>query len=372
MKFLRLSCFSFALVAASSLVHAQNADEARLRPAWEALDKNKDGKVTLDEPHPFLAAVMKGSDLDGDGSISLAEYVDFDLDPGGAGRQPLSANVKLSADIAYAGTSDPRQRLDIYLPKRPNVHGPLPVVAYIHGGAWMTGSKIMARSQVMALVESGRYAAVSIGYRLSWQDAWPSQINDVKAAIRWIRAHAREYGFDPERICALGPSAGGHLAAKLGLTNDLAGIGSGLGPNLTESSAVQCVIDEFGPTDLQGASGAWPLGGPSPLDLLLGGKAAENQEVARSASPILDVTAKAPPFLIVHGTKDPLVKYQDSVQLDAALRKVGVPVLFQTIEGGGHGDFGAASPALAERIRLFLEWVFYDPKIDVPTDPLKR
>jgi len=236
----------------------------------------------------------------------------------------------------------------------------------------MVGSKVMARSQVMKLVDSGRYAAVSIGYRLSWQDPWPAQIDDVKAAIRWIRAHAREYGFDPNRICAMGASAGGHLVAKLGLTNGVAAAEGRLGPDLGQSSSVQCVIDEFGPIDLQHFEVGPPTGQPSPVELLLGGKPADKPEAARSASPILNVSAQAPPFLIVHGTKDPLVNYQESVRLDATLRQAGVPVLFQTVEGGGHGDFGAASPAVEERIRLFLERTFYDPKTSVPTDTLTK
>lgn len=372
MRAVGLGAISLAALSLATAAHGQSPDEVRLKPKWEALDTNKDGKVTLGELHPIQAMSMKQSDRDNDGAISLAEYVDFDLDPGGSGRLPLLANVKLTTDVAYAGTRDPRQRLDIYLPKRASVRGPLPVIAYVHGGAWMVGSKVMARSQVMPLVDSGRYAAVSIGYRLSWQDPWPAQIDDVKAAISWIRANARQYGFDSNRICAMGASVGGHLVAKLGLTNGVAAAEGRLGPNLPQSSRVQCVIDEFGPVDLQNADGG-PLGGrASPIDLLLGGKPSEKPEAARSASPILDVDATDPPFLIIHGTKDPLVKYQDSVRLDAALRQAGVPVLFQTVEGGGHGDFGSANVAVAERIRLFLERNFYDRTTRVPTDTLTK
>lgn len=350
---------------------AQTSDEVRLEPKWRALDKNHDGKVTLDELHPIQAASMRGNDIDGDGAISLAEYVSFDLDPGGAGRLPLSENVRLIADLPYAGTSDARQQLDVYLPKKATVSGPLPVVAYVHGGGWMLGSKVMARGQVLSLVNSGRYAAVSIGYRLSWQDTWPAQIQDVKAGIRWIRAHAREYGFDGNRICALGASAGGHLVAQLGVTNGDAAAEGKLGPNLNQSSRVQCVIDMFGPTDLRRPGVSAP-GQPSSAELLLGGSAADKPDLARDASPIVHVDAKDPPFLIIHGTKDPLVRYQDSVDLAAALRAAGVPVLFQTVEGGGHGDFGAATPEVENRIRVFLERNFYDPSVKVPTDVLTK
>lgn len=360
---MRIVNYCLVLLASLSSVAvalAQTDDAARLKPKWQALDKNGDGKVTLDELHPIQAGSMKASDLDKDGAISLAEYVGYDLDPGGAGRIPLADNVRLIADLPYAGTKDPRQRVDVYLPKEPSVTGPLPVVAYVHGGAWMVGSKVMARSQVMELVNSGRYAAVSIGYRLSWQDVWPAQIHDVRAGIRWTRANAKQYGFDSKRICAFGPSAGGHLVAALGLNNSEA------------ASKVQCVIDMFGPADLEHFDVGPPTGQPSPVELLLGGKVADKAAAAHDASPIAHVDAKDPPFLIIHGTRDPLVNYQESVKLAEALRGTGVPVLFQTVEGGGHGDFGAAQGEVAKRIRAFLERNFYDPATPVPTDTLTR
>lgn len=352
-----LGLLPLAALLFCAAAHAQSADEARLRPAWQALDANHDGKVTLDELQPMMAFVLKLNDHDKDGVITLAEYADYDRDPNAEGRRPLPANVKMKADLAYAGTTDPRQTLDIYLPKKPSVSGPLPVIAYIHGGGWSTGSKILGRTRLVTLVNGGRYAAVSIGYRLSWQAIWPAQMDDIKAALHWIRAHAKEYGFDPNRICLLGVSSGAHMAAKLGLT-------------LPPSDRVQCVIDELGPMDLRNAgSKSGPL---NPVDQLLGGRVSEKPELARSASPILDVDPTDPPFLIIAGNKDPFVPYQQSVDLDAALRKAGVPVLFQTIDGGGHGDFGAANPAVEERIRLFLERSFYDHATKVPTDILKK
>lgn len=364
-------CLVFlAALSIGALAYAQSSDETRLKPQWQALDANRDGKVTLEELHPMQAAPMKRSDFDGDGAISLAEYVTYDLDPGGSGRRPLGENVKLVADVPYAATNDPRQQLDIYLPKKASVKGPLPVIAFVHGGAWMVGSKVMARSQVMSPVDSGRYAAVSIGHRLSWQDSWPAQIHDVKAAIRWIRAHAKEYGLDPNRICALGGSAGGHLVAQLGLTNGVASAEGKLGKHRDQSSKVHCVIDLFGPTDLRTVPGS--AAGPSPVEKLLGGTLADKPQLAADASPIAHVDRTDPPFLIIHGTKDPLVPYQQSVELEKALRQAGVPVIFQTVEGGGHGDFGAAEAEVERRIRAFLERNFYDPSVKVLADTLQR
>jgi len=361
-----------AALSIGAVCYAQSSDEARLKPQWQALDANRDGKVMLNELAPLQAATMKGSDFDGNSEMSLAEYVAYDLDPGGAARRPLTDNVKLIADVPYADTKDPRQRLDIYLPKKASVKGPLPVIAYVHGGAWMMGSKVGARSQVMAPVESGRYAAVSIGHRLSWQATWPAQIDDVKAAIRWIRAHAKEYGFDPNRICAIGGSAGGHLVAQLGLTNGDAAAEGKLGKHLNQSSKVQCVIDLLGPSDLRTVAVASAGSGPSAVDQLLGGTPAQKPQLAADASPITHVDKNDPSFLIVHGTADPVVSYRQSVELDKALRQAGVPVIFQTVEGGGHGDFGAAQAEVERRIRAFLEKSLYDPSITVPADTLRR
>jgi acetyl esterase/lipase len=363
-----------ALIASLSVgtaVHAADPDEARLKPRWEALDANHDGKVTLDELGP-RGIMMKRADSDGDGAISLAEYVAFDHDPAGAARLPVPENVRIVADLPYAATSDPRQTLDVYVPRKPSVKGPLPVVAYIHGGGWSTGHKIMARAQVMNLVSSGRYAAVSIGYRLSWQAPWPAQIHDVKAGIRWIRANAGKYGFDPKRICAMGPSAGGHLVAELGTTNGEPAAEGKVGTNLRQSSKVQCVIDMMGPTDLRSREGSGSGGGDGAVVPLLGGKASDKAQLAADASPVTHVDRTDPPFLIIHGTKDPVVNFQQSVALDKALREAGVPVIFVPVEGGGHGDFGAATAQLEPLVRAFLEKTFYDPSVKVPADPLHR
>ncbi|MBS0363521.1 MAG: alpha/beta hydrolase fold domain-containing protein [Proteobacteria bacterium] len=370
MKVLRLGLISLAALALGPAAHAQSLDEARLKPAWRALDKNHDGKVTLDELPPMLAMALKLHDFDKDGAISLAEYVDFDLDPNAEGHSLLPANVKMAANLPYAGTADPRQALDVYLPRQPSLRGPLPVIAYIHGGGWSTGSKMLGRNLLAKMVDGGRYAGVSIGYRLSWQATWPAQIDDAKAAIRWIRAHAKDYNFDPNRICLFGVSSGAHMAVKVGLTNGVAADEGKVGPNLKQSSRVQCVIDELGPMDLRNSG---PAGAANPITQLLGGTSAEKPELARSASPILDVHAKAPPILIIAGNKDPFVPYQQSVALDEALRKAGAPVvLFQTVDGGGHGDFGAAKPVVEDRMVLFLERNFYDHSTAVPTDTLHR
>ncbi len=358
------------LGAIAGLAFTASGDDAeRLRPQWQALDRDGDGSVALAELPEATGAFMRRSDLDADGTLSLAEYVSFDLDPGGGGRTPLPDDVRLTEDLAYAGSDDPRQRLDVYVPREKRVDGPLPVIAYVHGGAWRMGSKRMARPQVAPHVASGRYAAVAIGYRLSWQDPWPAQIHDVKAGIRWIRAHAGEYGFDPERICVMGSSAGGHLAAEVGTTNGVAAVEGALGEHGEHSSAVQCAVDFFGPTDLTSFEHRQTEVSSSALVALLGGRPETRPELARQASPLHQVDATDPPFLIVHGTRDALVPYAASTDLEAALREAGVPVLLQKIDGGGHGDF--FGPEITRRVRAFLERTFYDPEVAVPIDPIE-
>lgn len=343
----------------------RSSDAQRLEPAWKALDANQDGKVELSELPLQMSYSLKVHDRNNDGIVSLDEYVEFNLDPNAEGRIPLSDNVQLLTNFDYAGTGDPRQALDIYLPKKRAANGPLPVLAYVHGGGWIIGSKVMGRDQIMQLAESGRYAVVSIGYRLAWQDPWPAQLYDAKAGIRWIRAHAQEFGFDPNRICAMGVSAGGQIVDKLGLTNEDPASEGTIGPNLDQSSKVSCVVSEASPTDLR----AIPAGVPA-IDQFFGGNGEGRADVARNASPVLDVDSSDPPFLIIHGDKDPLVPYQQAVEFDAALRKAGVPVWFQTVRGGSHGGFGAVWPIVNERIRLFLERHLYDKSTEVPTDPI--
>lgn len=365
---------TLALAAsAASIAHARSAatfpsDEDRLRPEWQSFDKNRDGVVSISEVPPMMAVTM-GRTENGDGVVTLAEYVAYNLDPGGSSQIPLADNVRLISDVPYAATGNPRHRVDIYLPKKPTVAGPLPVIAYVHGGGWAVGSKLMGRPQMMQLVNSGRYVAVSIGHRLIWEAPWPAQIHDVKAGIRWIRGNGQKYGFDAGRICAVGTSAGGHLVAVLAVTGGDPALEGNVGGYLDQSSKVKCVVDQIGPIDLRSTS-AGLAALKQNVESLLGGDPAARPQVAAQATPLTHVDPSDPPFMIIHGTKDPLVGYQESVDFDKALRAAGVPVVFQTIEGGGHGDFGKASAEVARRTAAFLERNLYDPAVQVPSDTL--
>ena len=248
-----------------------------------------------------------------------------------------AAQRPLLGDLAYVSGGHERQKLDLYLPEQ-GAPEPLPVIIWVHGGAWLAGSK--DRCPVRRFVEQG-YAVASINYRLSQHAIFPAQIQDCKAAVRWLRAHATQYNLDPRRFGVWGASAGGHLVALLGTAGDVKEFD--VGENLEASSRVQAVCDFFGPTDFTKMS-SFPStmdhdAADSPESKLVGGPVQENAEKVRCANPITYVTKDAPPFLIVHGDKDPLVPHNQSELLLDALKKANVEAKLHTVKDGGHGGF---------------------------------
>jgi len=247
------------------------------------------------------------------------------------------AGVRTLKDIAYVPDGHARQKLDLYLPAaEPNA--PLPLIVWVHGGAWQAGSK--EGCLAVGFVEKG-YAVASINYRLSRHAIFPAQIQDCQAAIRWLRAHAGEYAIDPNRFGVWGGSAGGHLVALLGTAGNVEAFD--VGSHAGVSSRVQAVCDFFGPTDFAKMSSFWTTmdhdAADSPESRLIGGPVQESPELVRRANPITYVTKDDPPFLIVHGDKDPLVPHNQSQMLHDALNKAGVEVTFYTVPGAGHGGF---------------------------------
>jgi acetyl esterase/lipase len=258
-------------------------------------------------------------------------------------------------DLAYVENGHPRQKLDLYVP---TAGENLPLIIWIHGGAFRMGSKEGLEFDAPPLEYLDRgYAIASLNYRLSQHALFPAQIEDCKAAVRWLRAHAQQFQLDPNRFGAWGPSAGGHLAAMVGTTGSVAEFE--VGEHLNVSSRVQAVVDYFGPTDFLQMDAQRPPDGmihdtpASPESQLVGGPIQEHPERVARANPISYVASDAPPFLIVHGDHDPLVPHHQSVLLDAALRQAGVPVMFYTVVGAGHGGF--TDPRVPELTRAFLE-----------------
>lgn len=255
----------------------------------------------------------------------------------GAG-QPDSAGMTVLKDLEYVPGGHERQKLDLYLPSQADPSGKRPLLVWVHGGAWLGGNK--SNPPARALVAKG-YAVASINYRLSQHAIFPAQIQDCKAAIRYLRANAAKHGYDPNRIGVWGASAGGHLVALLGTTGDVKEFD--VGPNPGFSSRVQAVCDFFGPTDFTKMSGfpsTMKHDAPdAPEARLIGGPVQENKDKVQRANPITYVTKDDPPFLIVHGDKDPLVPHNQSEILLAALQKAGVEASLYTVAGGGHGGF---------------------------------
>ncbi len=245
-------------------------------------------------------------------------------------------------DIEYVPGGHERQKLDLYLPdesdSQPAPDAKRPLIIWVHGGAWRAGSK--QNCPARRFVREG-YAVASINYRLSQHAIFPAQIQDCKAAVRWLRANAGQYGYDPNRFGAWGASAGGHLVALLGTAGDVNEFD--VGPNAGVSSRVQAVCDFFGPTDFTKMSSYWSTmdhdSPQSPESQLVGGAIQDNKDKVRRANPIAYATAHDPPFLIVHGDKDPLVPHNQSEMLYDALKNAGVDVTFYTVSGGGHGGF---------------------------------
>ncbi|MEE8451685.1 MAG: alpha/beta hydrolase fold domain-containing protein [Thermoguttaceae bacterium] len=379
LKQMPIALILLGLFVSASGAEAQSPPSAdSSADAFQRLDKNGDGKITRDELPEAIRRNFDRADADGNGFISREEDAKFrnrtgNRRPQTSSRPQVHDAIRAERDLPYADTDNPRQRLDLYLPKNPTSDEPLPVIAWIHGGAWRAGDRRSGQGRVAELVAGGNYAGVSIGYRLTGEAIWPAQIHDCKAAVRWIRANAKRYNLDPERIGVWGSSAGGHLVAMLGTSGRVKPLEGTLGKHTDQDSRVTCVVDYFGPSDLL-AMGKYPShmkhdAPDSPESRLVGGPVQETREMARSASPNTYASADDPPFLIAHGDKDFTVPYNQSVRLDEALHKAGVDPLFITVEGGGHGF---RAPEMTQRVHQFLDKHLRDKEVDISEKPIKE
>ncbi len=255
------------------------------------------------------------------------------------GKKEVTPQFTAFRDIPYVKDGGERQRLDIYLPAGyENTKKALPLVVLIHGGGWEAGNKEGTAGLAGWFLPRG-FAVAAINYRFVPQDPMPAQLVDCKAALRWLRAHAKEYHFAPEKIGVWGMSAGGHLVALLGTTGETREFDTG--EFLEQSSAVQAVCDVCGPTDFpvwwkgqEVARTLWPA------EKLFGGSQEEKADMIRKMSSHLQVTEKAAPMLILHAEGDDLVLPEQSRLLDAALRKAGVESDLRVYEAheGGHSS----------------------------------
>lgn len=247
--------------------------------------------------------------------------------------------MTVKKNVPYVKDGGIRQQLDIFLPKEfKSVEKPYPVLVWIHGGGWMAGSKEGMDVAATHSIEAG-YAFISINYRFAPQDRYPAQIQDCKAAIRWLRAHAKELNLDPRRLGVWGASAGGHLAALLAVTGKDKTFD--VGDHLDQSSEIQAACDFFGPKDflILADYPAYDRFGDATgmIASLLGAAPAESRDLAAQASPIRFVHKDSAPILILHGTKDILVPVEQSIEFDRAMKKVGADCELVVLAGSGHG-----------------------------------
>lgn len=259
----------------------------------------------------------------------------------------LPEGTKVEKNIAYGPHE--RNKLDIYVP--PGA-GPFPLLVWIHGGAWRHGSK---DGNVFGLPMLAKgYAVASINYRYTNHAIYPAQIHDCKSAIRFLRANAKKYKFDPDHIGVSGASAGGHLVALLGTTGDVKDLEGDNGPK-DVSSRVQAVCDIFGPTDIgrMGDSAGFPKDS-HPIRQLLGGSVDDKKDLCDKCSPIKFITKDDAPFIILHGTKDALVPVEQSELFHAALKKGGVESTLIVIQDAGHDGRVFTADAL-KQVESFFE-----------------
>jgi acetyl esterase/lipase len=268
----------------------------------------------------------------------------------------LAESGIVRANVTYCTGGGIDLKMDLYLPP-PLTAAPAPVAVYVHGGGWQEGDKNWIDRVLPPdrLVARG-YVVAALNYRLAPRHTWPAQIEDAKCAIRYLRAHAATYNLDSDRIGVWGESAGGHLAALLGLAGPDAGF-EGYGGYPEQSSRVQAVVDMCGPADFTTLD--LNLYNRLMAQMLLGTQ--PDPDLLRRVSPISYARKDAPPFLILHGDKDPLVAYSNSQHLYDALHNAGALVTFITVKNAGHvfsPSGGVPSPTVPEIDDMVLD--FFD------------
>jgi acetyl esterase/lipase len=256
--------------------------------------------------------------------------------------------------IEYAAPAGETLLMDLRVP---DGRGPHPVILYLHSGAWIAGDRAAGAAGRQA---ARGYAVASIDYRLAPEHIWPAQIEDAKAAVRWLRANAARFDLDPDRIGVFGASAGGHIASILGTSGGVAALeGVELG-NPQFSSRVNVVVDFYGPTDLlkleEQKLPCIPLDANDPRmppSLLMGCPIQQCREKTATANPITYISKDDPPFLIVHGMRDCLVPWRQSVILHEALEDAGLDSRLILIPNGEHG--GRAFNGYEKNVDDFLD-----------------
>lgn len=268
----------------------------------------------------------------------------------------LPASVKMERNLTYAQVDGTALHLDLYEPAHPV--GRLPVVVWIHGGAWNSGSKDPCPIGFMA---ARQLAIVSLDYRLTQTAPFPAQLHDCKGALRWLRAHADQYHLDADHIGIFGASAGGHLALLLATVHDQPELEGTVGGNNDRSSAVQCVCAFYPPTDLNRlvTNPAFRNNPNADVAKLIGGAVGSHVAQALAASPLTYVDKTCAPVFLLHGEADTLVPPDQSRIFYAALQQAGVASELVIVPHQGHGI--TAPPAAAKKIYAFFNQHLLQP-----------
>jgi len=264
--------------------------------------------------------------------------------PAGPGEGSYSRSWR---DVNYASDGMESHNMDIYLPKEQK--NKCQAIIVIYGSAWFSNNaKAMASASIGTPLLNAGYAAISINHRSSTEAIWPAQIQDVKAAIRYVRANAARYDIDPSFIGITGFSSGGHLATFAGVTNGVKTLTAGdvtvdiegtVGDYLSAGSHVDAVVDWFGPVDMARMSNCEaPNDASSPEAVLIGKKDPRHEpDWVKLISPINFVDEDDPKILIIHGDADNVVPHCQSLYLKTAYDRAGVEAIFISVPDGGHG-----------------------------------
>lgn len=259
--------------------------------------------------------------------------------------------------VEFARVNDEPLRLDLYRPTGGDLTqaAATPLIVWVHGGAWRAGDR--SSMPLPALVAKG-YAVASIDYRLTTSAPFPANIHDIKAAIRFLRANAKKYEIDADRIVVAGASAGGHLAALAGLTLGNPELEGKVGEHLQTSSAVRAIVSFFGASNLttilsQSTPHGLSVRVPA-LQLLLEGSPDEKPVLAKLASPVFQLDAKDPPVLLFHGDEDKQMPIEQAQELKRACDAAGIRCESYVVKGAGHGGKGFFDQAMIDQVDQFL------------------
>ncbi len=353
----RLSFILLILLCAYTGRPAQNRlidSEKRVEFWLNQQDKNKDGRIARNESAGLMNRFFDRNDTNKDGFLDQTELIALakrttrnpvtkQAPARKSGQQSISTealmrrqtdDIVIVPDLAYREGKSEAWKLDLVMPKA-KATKPRPGIVFIHGGGWRSGDKRTGTflSGAIDYAQKG-YVCITINYRLINEATFPACVEDVKCAVRWLRANAKKYNVDPEHLGGYGNSASAHLVTMLGLVKQDAGL-EGDGPYQDQSSLLQAVCASATPTDFKLFGG-----GRSQNSGLLKGDPDSVDERVRKASPINYIRKDAPPFLLIHGTADRTVNVKHADTFVAALKKAGArDVTFIRIDDAGHGVF---------------------------------